>query len=93
MWKFYAHDLEFPIMQLYLALLLALLNTAVSRPQWSWDVVPNYFHCANVSGEWNPDALQKMASKPFVVFEKNHKLFEVPVGNQAEEKITESCRK
>ena len=32
------------------------------------------------------------ASKPFVVFEKNHKLFEAPVGDQAEAKITESCR-
>jgi hypothetical protein len=63
------------------------------RPTWSWDVVPNYFHCANVSGEWNDAALAIMASKPFVVFEKNHKLFEPPVGDQAEAKITESCRK
>ena len=39
-----------------------------ARPRWSWDVVPNYFHCANVSGEWNADALAIMATKPFVVF-------------------------
>lgn len=64
-----------------------------ARPRWSWDVVPSYFHCANVSGEWNADALAIMATKPFVVFEKNHKLFEEPVGDQAEAKITESCRK
>ena len=73
-----------------LSLLPAL---AAARPAWSWDVVPNYFHCANVSGEWNDGALAIMAAKPFVVFEKNHKLFEDPVGDQAEAKITESCRK
>jgi hypothetical protein len=66
---------------------------SLTGPLWSWDVVPNYFHCANVSGEWNDEALAIMATKPFVVFEKNHKLFEAPANDQAEAKIIESCRR
>ena len=46
-----------------------------------------------MSGEWSPETLQLIAAKPFVVFEKNHKVFEPPVGDAAEAKITESCRK
>lgn len=74
-------------------LLVVLAQGALGAPRWSWDVVPNYFHCANVSGEWNEHTLQMIATKPFVVFEKNHKLFEQPVNDQAEAKIAESCRK
>jgi hypothetical protein len=34
----------------------------------------------------------RLAKKPFVVFEKNHKLFAPPVNTSAESKIVESCR-
>ena len=74
-------------------LLATLFAASAARPKWSWDVVPNYFHCANVSGEWSDETLQIIAQKPFVVFEKNHKVFEPPVGDAAEDKIIESCRK
>jgi hypothetical protein len=67
---------------LLLSLLLHIPSTVHGRPNWSWDVVPSYFHCANVSGEWNAETLKIIASKPFVVFEKNHKLFESPVGDE-----------
>lgn len=70
-----------------------LLQLTVASPQWSWNTVPSYFHCANVSGEWSPEALELIAAKPFVVFEKIHKLFEAPVNDEAEAKIIESCRK
>ena len=76
-----------------LFLLLAIASGIMAAPLWSWDVVPNYFHCANVSGEWNEETLKLIATKPFVVFEKNHKLFEPPINDQAEAKIVESCRK
>lgn len=33
-----------------------------------------------------------MATKPFVVFEKNHGLFADPVGDDAEDKIVASCK-
>jgi hypothetical protein len=65
-------------------------------PPWSWDTVQTYVHCANYSGEWNDDALKVLAQQPFVVFEKYHKAFEAePYGilDNAEAKITESCRK
>jgi hypothetical protein len=76
-----------------LVLLLALLYTAAALPSWTWDTVQTYVHCANYTGEWNEDALQVLASQPFVVFEKYHKLFEKPVCDQAERKILTSCKK
>lgn len=39
-------------------LFFCLLAAATAMPPWSWDVVPTYFHCANVTGEWNDAALQ-----------------------------------
>ena len=47
--------------------------------------------CANTTGEWNADALAVMATKPFVVFEKNHKIAVDPVVDGAEDKISASC--
>jgi hypothetical protein len=74
-------------------LMLVVAPGGIAAPLWTWDVVPNYFHCANVSGEWNEQAIKLIATKPFVVFEKNHKLFEEPINDNAEAKIIESCRK
>ena len=62
-------------------------------PQWSWDTIQTYVHCANYSGEWNDAALAVLAQQPFVVFEKYHKVFQEPVADAAETKIAESCRK
>ena len=42
-------------------LLAGLFADAAARPNWSWDVLPNYFHCANVSGEWSDEALRIIA--------------------------------
>ena len=71
-------------------LFLSLVN---ALPPWSWDTVQTYVHCANFSGEWNDEALAVLAKQPFVVFEKYHKVFQEPKIDNAEEKITESCRK
>lgn len=38
-----------------------------NRARWSRTL-------CQVSGEWNDEALRIMATKPFVVFEKNHKV-------------------
>ena len=73
-------------------MLLCLFNVAYGLPEWSWDRIQTYIHCANVTGEWNTDALKILASQPFVVFEKNHKLLASPANTSAEAKITESCR-
>ena len=72
---------------------LLAASLVLASPQFSWDVVPSYFHCANISGEWNAETLQLIATKRFVVFEKNHKQFEEPINAAAEAKIVESCRK
>ncbi|KAH8068189.1 hypothetical protein JL720_12281 [Aureococcus anophagefferens] len=75
-----------------LRLLLATsLAVAGALPSWSWDTIQNYVHCANTTGEWNAGALATLASKPFVVFEKNHKLTQAPVSDDAEGKIAASC--
>ena len=67
------------------------LAVAGALPSWSWDTIQNYVHCANTTGEWNAGALATLASKPFVVFEKNHKLTQAPVSDDAEGKIAASC--
>jgi hypothetical protein len=76
-------------------LLLAALcvGTADALPEWSWDTIQTYVHCANYTGEWNDVALAILAKQPFVVFEKYHKAFAAPRFDGAEAKITESCRK
>jgi hypothetical protein len=65
-------------------------------PRWSWDTVQTYIHCANITGEWNREALNRLAKQSFVVFEKNHKLFysgaDGGMNTSAETKIAESCR-
>jgi hypothetical protein len=55
-------------------LLAASIAAATALPQWSWDTIQTYVHCANYSGEWNDDALRAMAKQQFVVFEKYHKV-------------------
>lgn len=71
----------------------ALAPLILGLPSWSWDTMQTYIHCANTTGEWNDAALQILATQPFVVFEKNHKLFADPVNTSAELKISESCRR
>eukprot|EP01046_Picozoa_sp_COSAG06_P040014 COSAG06_NODE_4797_length_3947_cov_1.454782_3_plen_407_part_00 len=61
-------------------------------PRWSWDTVQTYMHCANITGEWNDAALDAMAQMSYVTFESGHKMFAPPIMDQAEAKITESCR-
>lgn len=74
--------------------MLALLAPLVlGLPSWSWDTLQTYIHCANTTGEWNDAALRVLSTQPFVVFEKNHKLFADPVNTSAELKISESCRR
>jgi len=51
---------------------------ALALPRWSWDTLQTYVHCANRTGEWNDAALAVLSAQPFVVFEKNHKLFARP---------------
>ena len=75
------------------AVAAAVACTASALPPWSWDKLQTYVHCANFTGEWNDESLAIMAKQPFVVFEKYHKVFEEPQFDQAEAKITESCRK
>ena len=73
-------------------MLLLTLAVAEALPRWSWDTVQTYIHCANITGEWNAGALHRLAQQPFVVFEKNHKLFAPPMNTSGEAKIAESCR-
>lgn len=73
-------------------LLPFLLAQAFSLPAWSWDSVQTYVHCANRSGDWNPDAVAVLAKQSFVVFEKQHGLFAPPVNTSAEDKIVAACR-
>jgi len=73
-------------------MLLLTLAVAEALPRWSWDTVQTYIHCANITGEWNGGALHRLAQQPFVVFEKNHKLFAPPMNTSGEAKIAESCR-
>ena len=51
-------------------LAVGLVGRADAMPRWSWDTIQTYVHCANFSGEWNPQALKVLAAQPFVVFEK-----------------------
>ena len=79
---------------LLLALVLVHIPPPSSAlPPFSWDTVQTYIHCANMSGNWNELALQRMTSKNvgFVVFEKVHGLFADPVNTSAETKIAASC--
>ena len=78
-------------MKSYSVLLLIFVGTR-ALPPWSWDRIPRYIHCANRTGEWNPEALSILANQSFVVFEKNHKLWSAPVNTSAETKISDSCR-
>ena len=72
---------------------LCVAGTADALPEWSWDTIQTYVHCANFTGEWNDAALAILAKQPFVVFEKYHKVFAAPRFDGAEAKITESCRR
>ena len=69
-----------------LALLLLFLggSPATALPPFSWDTVPTYIHCANISGPWNDKALERMTSKGvgFVVFEKVHGLLAAPINTR-----------
>jgi hypothetical protein len=58
--------------RLNIAALLLMVHGTIAAPVWSWDVVPNYFHCANTSGEWNDQTLKMMATKPFVGASRCH---------------------
>ena len=79
-----------------LVLLLLVLGgggPATALPPFSWDIVPTYIHCANISGPWNDKALERMTSKGvgFVVFEKVHGLLAAPINTSAETKIAAAC--
>ena len=63
---------------LLLVSIVACFPRVTALPSWSWDTVQTYVHCANLTGEWNDDALKVLAQQPFVVFEKNHKVFISP---------------
>ena len=61
-------------------------------PAWTWDRVSTYMHCANRTGAlWSAGAVENMSKSAFVVFEKNHGLFDHPKYTGAEEKISEAC--
>jgi hypothetical protein len=79
-----------------LLVLLCVAPPLASLPDWSWSTVQTYIHCANTTGEWNSEALQRLASQQFVVFEKNHKLFysgpDGQANTSAETKIARSCQ-
>jgi hypothetical protein len=77
---------------LRLAAFLSVVSYINTLPPWKWDTIQTYIHCANYTGEWNSEALAVLATQPFVVFEKNHKLMAAPANTSAETKIAESCR-
>jgi hypothetical protein len=72
------------------ALLLPLL--AYALPPFSWDTLPTYFHCANLSGPWNDAAVAAIARNKFAVFEKMTGMFSPPVNTSAESKIVDACK-
>ena len=43
------------------ALLSIGLPLAVGLPPFSWNTVPTYIHCANITGQWNAKAVARMA--------------------------------
>ena len=52
---------------------LAVLGTGLiwgvqAFPRWSWDTVQTFMHCANVTGEWNDAALDRMANMSYVTY-------------------------
>tara|TARA_B100000475_G_scaffold79625_1_gene57447 strand:+ start:345 stop:677 length:333 start_codon:yes stop_codon:yes gene_type:complete len=66
--------------------------TTPKLPAWTWDHVSTYMHCANRTGAlWSAGAVENMSKSAFVVFEKNHGLFDHPKYTGAEEKISKAC--
>ena len=42
--------------------------TTTALPEWSWDTIQTYVHCANFTGEWNAEV--SLSSKIAVVLIK-----------------------
>ena len=79
-------------MRPHLVALALALHSAAALPKWSWERVPTFFHCANLSGAWSDAAVARIAKASFAVFEKNQGLFAPPVNTSAETKIVNACR-
>ena len=60
-------------------------------PRFSWDTLPTYFHCSNLSGPFTDDAIKAISRNSFAVFEKMTGLFSPPANTAAENKIVSEC--
>jgi hypothetical protein len=68
------------------SLVLILPPLVIALPRWSWDTLPTYFHCSNLSGPFSDDAITAIGRNSFAVFEKMTGMFSPP-----ENKILSEC--
>lgn len=68
-----------------------LIVTVTSLPRFSWDTLPTYFHCSNLSGPFTDDSIKAISRNSFAVFEKMTGLFSPPANTAAENKIVSEC--
>ena len=62
-----------------------LVGAAGTRPPFSFDTLPVFFHSANTSGEWSDAAVKQIARYAMATNEKSHAMLLPDGGRQSEE--------
>ena len=83
-----------PARPLPLLLLLAVggWGAVEAMPQWDWDHIQTFAHCANVTGPLSPSALAAFKPHGFVILEKFHQMSNPPVNRSGEQKIYKQAK-